>query len=193
MWRSGTPKRSKSWLSGTLKCSKNSCWGHPNGIKFQSEKILNPIFWDFLKSEYFFLHFSTNPNTNWTYGQNIEHCDTPPLNNLFDLFDKFEDINLQVKKTIWIMIFLVLLKKNLRGCLWKWQRRFGTICHYTFSNKVATFSSVFDPFKCILQKKTWDHILYLLFKSRYKICPLIFIILPRNASTDSLKMLQLTL
>ena len=26
-----------------------------------------------------FKHFPINPNANWTYGQNIENCDTPPL------------------------------------------------------------------------------------------------------------------
>ena len=41
---------------------KIGCWEHQYGVKFQSKK-----------------DFPTNPNANWTYGQNIENDDTPPL------------------------------------------------------------------------------------------------------------------
>ena len=33
----------------------------------------------FCLSKNIILHFCTNPNANWTYGQSIENCDTPPL------------------------------------------------------------------------------------------------------------------
>ena len=35
----------------------------------------------FIGQKFLFKHFPTNPNANWTYGQNIENCDTPSLSS----------------------------------------------------------------------------------------------------------------
>ena len=49
------------------------------------------------------------------------------------------------------------------------------------------FSHAFLTSLIAFSFKKQDHILFLLFKSRYKLCTLILDILPRNASTDSPK------
>ena len=71
IWLSGTPKQSKIWLLETPKWSKIWLLGT---AKWNKIAILKK---SFSRNKICLKHFSTNPNANWTYGTNIENCDTP--------------------------------------------------------------------------------------------------------------------
>ena len=58
-------------------------------------------------------HFPTNPNTNWTYGPNIENRDTPPLTVPPPCPSRTKDPKQKYRATGGVKIQMVFIEKYM--------------------------------------------------------------------------------